>query len=99
MKLVWNNWIKSYLVDTYQRVEIKNIHFRHQIATKWGKIRHGAPKGSILNPLLFLLYINDLPDFVKNKSKPILFADNINIVVTHSNPRDFMNYIMTALNS
>jgi hypothetical protein len=37
-------------MDRYQRVEIKNINFDHQIASKWGKIRHGIPQRSILGP-------------------------------------------------
>jgi hypothetical protein len=73
-----NNWIKSYLVHRYERMEKKNINFNHQMASKWGKIRHGVPQG----PLLFLLYINDLPNFVKNTctSKPILLADDTSII-------------------
>jgi hypothetical protein len=82
-------------VDRYQRVEIKNINFSHQIASKWGKIRHGIPQGSILGPLLFLLYVNDLPNFVKNKSKPILFGDDTSIIVTNSIPTDFISDIKT----
>jgi hypothetical protein len=71
-------------MDKYQRVEIKNINFSHQAASKWGKIRHGVPQGSILGPFLFLLYINDLSNFVTNKSKPMLFADDTSIIVTNS---------------
>jgi hypothetical protein len=55
-----NKWTKSYLTDRYQMVEIKNKNFSHHTASKWGKIRHSVPKGSILGPLLFLLYISDL---------------------------------------
>jgi hypothetical protein len=80
-------------VDRYQRVEIKNINFSHHSASKWGKIMHGVPQGSILGPLLFLLYTNDLRNFVKDKSKPILFADDTSIIVTNSNPTDFISDI------
>jgi hypothetical protein len=104
LKLNWygitrkaNNWNKSYLVDRYQMVEIKNMDFSHQTASKWGKIRHGVPQGFILRPLLFLFYINDLPNFVKNKSKPILFADDTSITVTNSNLTDFISDIMIVL--
>jgi hypothetical protein len=76
-------------------VEIKNIKFSHQASSKWGKIRRGVPQGSILGPLLFVLYMNDLPNFVKDKSKPILFADGTNIIVANSNPTHFISDITT----
>jgi hypothetical protein len=77
-------------VDRYQRVEIKKINSSHQIASKWGKIRHGIPKASILGLLFFLLYIDDLPNVAKNISKPVLFADDTSTVVTSSNPTNFV---------
>jgi hypothetical protein len=103
LKLNWygiigkaNNCVKSYLVVRYQRKEIKNINFSHQIALKWGKIKHSIPQGSIQGPSLFLLYISDLPSFVRNKSKPILFADDTSIIVSNSNPTDFVSDITTV---
>jgi hypothetical protein len=44
------------------------------------EIKHGVPHGSIVGPLLFLLYINNLP--VNNQgAKLVLFANNINLLV------------------
>jgi hypothetical protein len=50
----------------------------------------------VLGPFLYLIFINDLPKFVNYKSVPILFADDTNILLSHSNPTDFNNIINTV---
>ncbi|PNF17558.1 hypothetical protein B7P43_G15556, partial [Cryptotermes secundus] len=96
-----NEWIKSYLKNRYQRVEINNKNSSHNAFSNWGIIKHGVPQGSILGPLLFLLYINDLSKTINNKSKPILYADDTSIIFKNSKFENFkndINIVFEALN-
>ena len=74
-------WFKSYLCNCTQFVKIDEIESSMETITC------GVPQGSMLRPLLFLLYINDLPNSSEKLSFRI-FADDTNIFFTCSNPNE-----------
>jgi hypothetical protein len=84
--------IKSYLSDRYQRVFINDITHTYS-SSEWGRIKHGVPQGSILGPVLFLLYINDLPKIVNYNTKPVMFADDTSVIVSNPDLENFKNDI------
>ena len=73
-------WIKSFLANRSQTVVLDNEHSDSVPVTS------GVPQGSVLGPILFLVYINDLPE--QTKSKVRLFADDTAIYLAVSSIQD-----------
>ena len=74
-------WFKDYFQNRKQFIET------HDVQSSLQTIRCGVPQGSNLGPLLFLIYINDLPYCLRH-SKAILFADDTTIHITGPKTND-----------
>ena len=86
------NWFKSYLTNIKQFVNFQGTESLTEYVTC------GVPQESILGPLLFIIYINDLPN-VTNKLFPILFADDTTLLIEGSNIHDIITSLNNELNS
>ena len=79
------NWFKSYLSGRIQRVALDG-HY-----SEWLDVTSGVPQGSILGPLFFILYINDLPDQIQQPTEMALYADDSKLYRTIKSDADTEN--------
>ena len=87
------SWIGSFLTNRLQRVRLEDSF------SSWAKVLSGIPQGTILGPLLFLIYINDIMDVCK-ESELFVYADDAKLfshinsakdVITLQNDLNVMN--------
>ena len=84
--------LKSYLNNRKQTVAISSVK------SSFKEILCGVPQGSILGPLLFLIYINDLPNVLRF-SFPVMYADDTNIFYSGKNLTEIENYLNNDLHT
>ena len=68
-----NKWNASFLSDRHQQVTVRGCN------SPWTPVSSGVLQGSVLGPVLFIIYINDLPDAVCSSSSIKIFADDTKI--------------------
>ena len=81
-----NNWFRSYLTNRKQYVSVNGFDSSEKL------MKYGVPQGSVLGPLLFLIYINDLNKEIKF-SLGHHFADDTNLLYTDKSLKRIQKYV------
>ena len=77
-------WLKSFLSGRTQQVQLEGT------LSDPSDVLSGVPQGTVLGPLLFLIYINDLPQFVSEGTNVRLFADDSALYRKIKTPNDHL---------
>lgn len=97
------DWISSFLRNRKQCVSLKFLNDRNVNKTRseYAEVNMGVPQGSILGPILFLLYINEL-DTITSDAKFTIYADDTSLIVSNKS-NDILeltcNDVLSKLNS
>ena len=83
--------LENYLSRRFQRVVLNGQ------TSSWRPVLAGVPQGSIMGPLLFLIYINDLPNELKSNVK--LFADDTSLFTVVKDKNESANILNNDLQS
>ena len=86
------SWFNTYLTNRKQQVAINNCK------SDFKQISYGVPQGSILGPLLFLLFINDLPLYTSNVFTD-LYADDTTLYDVQDSMEQIENNLQSSLNN
>ena len=84
------NWIKDFLVGRTQRVGVNGCF------SNWSEVTSGVPQGSCLGPILFVIFINDLPNVVDSLCQ--MYADDTK-VFSDASSQQLRDQLQTDLNN
>ena len=80
------DWCRDYLTNRQQRVVVKGE------VSDWLTITSGVPQGSLLGPLFFIVFINDLPGVISEDSTIALYADDSKLYRIINTPEDLSSF-------
>ena len=70
-------WLNCFLSDRQAKVQFANT------TSRFRPMRQGLPQGSVLSPLLFILFINNLAEILPENAHVAMFADDVTLLATH----------------
>ena len=76
------DWFKSYITNRKQKFKITSQNGKKDSFCRWETTRNGVPQGSILGPLLLIIYMNDVPRGINQFSNPVIYADDMSVLVS-----------------
>jgi hypothetical protein len=85
------NWFQDYLSNRKQYSIVNGKH------SELKNINYGVPQGSVLGPLLFLIYTNDIANCTKEENKTRLFADDTGIFISRNTPSELKRSMISVL--
>lgn len=93
-------WFASYLKDRSQMVEVisSNNGKAESVTSSKEQIARGVPQGSVLGPVLFILFTNDFPSFMQEYSQTVMYADDTVLLLSKANPKELEIDSYIALN-
>uniref|UniRef100_A0A1B6K0F4 Reverse transcriptase domain-containing protein n=1 Tax=Homalodisca liturata TaxID=320908 RepID=A0A1B6K0F4_9HEMI len=94
------HWFESYLRGRSQLVELSYMEngVTRTVKSKLRSIERGVPQGSVLGPVLFILLTNDFPDYIKDYSSVVMYADDTTLLLKGDTPEDISISAYIALN-
>ncbi len=91
LPLCFVRWVRSFLSDRRAKVSYGGF------SSSYRPLRFGVPQGSVLSPILFILFINDLSDCLPPSSYFSLYADDVAVWVQHPDVQVATRILQTAL--
>jgi hypothetical protein len=92
-------WCESYFVNRKQKVCLLSNSSEDVSSSNWERIVSGVTQGSILGPMLLIIYLNDLPYSLDHEGTLVLYVDDTSVLITAKNYAELKNKVKPVLAS
>ena len=82
VRRISHRWCRSYLENRKQQVYLPSCNSGTGQSSRWQTVIKAVPLGSILGPLVFIIYVNDLPYVLYQGATSVIYADDTSVLIT-----------------